>query len=285
MEGRGPGTVTRLPEHQGQLTRRCRCDRRRTDRWPGTSTTASSSRTAAPSSWSRSASSRRTAASSTRCPPSSTPARRRPGCGRHVLRQAAVAGRTRPGGRRARIRDDLCDFLAAPRLPVELWAWYAAYDHVVLAPAVGGDARPAQADPAVHPGDPAALGGGRLPADPGAGRDRHRRPGRCRGSPAPAGRSAQTGCCTSEWAQHAVTGRRGGNATRSGANIARARLDDVNWTVDIPADILPTLPPLAGRPAAPAGRRRSPCPPPSSRSGPTPSRCSRCGPCWRPCRR
>jgi hypothetical protein len=34
---------------------------------------------------------------------------------------------------RARIRDDLLEFLTAPGLPVELWAWYAAYDHVVLA--------------------------------------------------------------------------------------------------------------------------------------------------------
>lgn len=34
---------------------------------------------------------------------------------------------------RIRIRDDLQAFLTAPRLPIELWAWYAAYDHVVLA--------------------------------------------------------------------------------------------------------------------------------------------------------
>jgi hypothetical protein len=34
---------------------------------------------------------------------------------------------------RSRIRDDLAEFLLAPGLPVELWAWYAAYDHVVLA--------------------------------------------------------------------------------------------------------------------------------------------------------
>jgi hypothetical protein len=34
---------------------------------------------------------------------------------------------------RARIRDDLLEFLLEPGLPVELWAWFAAYDHVVLA--------------------------------------------------------------------------------------------------------------------------------------------------------
>ena len=33
---------------------------------------------------------------------------------------------------RARIRDHLYEFLMAPGLPIELWAWYAAYDHVVL---------------------------------------------------------------------------------------------------------------------------------------------------------
>ncbi|SDP23903.1 protein of unknown function [Nakamurella panacisegetis] len=33
---------------------------------------------------------------------------------------------------RSRIRDDLFAFLMAPGLPIELWAWYAAYDHVVL---------------------------------------------------------------------------------------------------------------------------------------------------------
>ncbi|GAA2012095.1 hypothetical protein J2S58_000784 [Nakamurella flavida] len=33
---------------------------------------------------------------------------------------------------RTRIRDELYAFLTAPGLPIELWAWYAAYDHVVL---------------------------------------------------------------------------------------------------------------------------------------------------------
>ncbi|MET3805005.1 hypothetical protein ABIB25_002005 [Nakamurella sp. UYEF19] len=34
---------------------------------------------------------------------------------------------------RTRIREDLYEFLVEPGLPIELWAWYAAYDHVVLA--------------------------------------------------------------------------------------------------------------------------------------------------------
>ena len=34
---------------------------------------------------------------------------------------------------RARIRDDLLSYLLAPGEPIELWAWMASYDHVVLA--------------------------------------------------------------------------------------------------------------------------------------------------------
>ncbi len=34
---------------------------------------------------------------------------------------------------RRQIRDELANFLLAPGLPVELWAWFAAYDHVALA--------------------------------------------------------------------------------------------------------------------------------------------------------
>src|SRR5438132_1518455 len=34
---------------------------------------------------------------------------------------------------RARIRDDLLSFLTDPGGEVELWAWFAAYDHVALA--------------------------------------------------------------------------------------------------------------------------------------------------------
>jgi hypothetical protein len=33
----------------------------------------------------------------------------------------------------ARIREDLLAFLTAPQEPIELWAWMAAYDHVMLA--------------------------------------------------------------------------------------------------------------------------------------------------------
>jgi hypothetical protein len=53
---------------------------------------------------------------------------------RHVLDRLPSPGD--PAWRsRARIRDDLYAFLTEPLggQPMELWAWYAAYDHVVLA--------------------------------------------------------------------------------------------------------------------------------------------------------
>jgi hypothetical protein len=34
---------------------------------------------------------------------------------------------------RAQIRDELLEFLLVPEEPIELWAWMASYDHVVLA--------------------------------------------------------------------------------------------------------------------------------------------------------
>ncbi len=39
---------------------------------------------------------------------------------------------------RRQIRDDLFAFMSAPREPIELWAWYAAYDHVALCQLWGG---------------------------------------------------------------------------------------------------------------------------------------------------
>ncbi len=51
---------------------------------------------------------------------------------RNVLEQlpapADPAWRTR-----ARIREELLSFLTGPAEEIELWAWYASYDHVVLA--------------------------------------------------------------------------------------------------------------------------------------------------------
>ena len=51
---------------------------------------------------------------------------------KHVLNQlpspASPAWRSR-----AKIRDDLLSFLSEPGEPIELWAWMASYDHVVLA--------------------------------------------------------------------------------------------------------------------------------------------------------
>lgn len=52
------------------------------------------------------------------------------------VRQNVLAKLPSPADRawrsRERIRDDLYTFLTEPGEPVELWAWYAAYDHVVL---------------------------------------------------------------------------------------------------------------------------------------------------------
>jgi 3' exoribonuclease, RNase T-like len=51
---------------------------------------------------------------------------------RHVL--GKLPGPADPAWRnRASIRDELHAFFAAPGLPIELWAWYSAYDHVTLA--------------------------------------------------------------------------------------------------------------------------------------------------------
>lgn len=54
---------------------------------------------------------------------------------RNVLNQLPSPG-DRAWRSRAEIRDDLRGFLTAPLRPreeIELWAWYAAYDHVALA--------------------------------------------------------------------------------------------------------------------------------------------------------
>jgi hypothetical protein len=51
---------------------------------------------------------------------------------RHVL--SKLPGPADPAWRsRDEIRRDLFDFMLAPGEPIELWAWMAAYDHVVLA--------------------------------------------------------------------------------------------------------------------------------------------------------
>ncbi len=51
---------------------------------------------------------------------------------RHVLNQ--LPSPSSPAWRsRDRIRDDLLEYLLEPAEPIELWAWMASYDHVVLA--------------------------------------------------------------------------------------------------------------------------------------------------------
>ena len=86
---------------------------------------------------------------------------------------------------RARIRDELLAYLLEPGEPIELWAWMASYDHVVLAQ-LWGDMRalPRQIPRFTHElrqlweaaGSPAAAAAGadaarragRRPAQPGA---------------------------------------------------------------------------------------------------------------------
>ena len=59
------------------------------------------------------------------------PTRAIPWVRRHVLDKLPSPGD--PAWRsRARIRDDLLAFLTEPGGEMELWAWFAAYDHVVL---------------------------------------------------------------------------------------------------------------------------------------------------------
>ena len=61
---------------------------------------------------------------------------------------------------RSAIRDEVLAFLTEPGLPIELWAWCAAYDHVARA-AVGRYDGVAQGHPAAHLRDPPVLGDGR----------------------------------------------------------------------------------------------------------------------------
>lgn len=60
------------------------------------------------------------------------PRRAGPWVRRHVLNKLPSPGDPSWRSRR-QIRDELHAFLAAPGLPIELWAWYAAYDHVAFA--------------------------------------------------------------------------------------------------------------------------------------------------------
>lgn len=63
----------------------------------------------------------------------------------HVLNQLPAPA-SRAWRSRAQIRDEVLAFLTADATPVELWAWYGAYDHVVLCQLWG-----------TMPGLPAAL--------------------------------------------------------------------------------------------------------------------------------
>ena len=56
---------------------------------------------------------------------------------KHVLSKLPPPADRAWRGRLA-IREDLLAFLLQPGEPIELWAWYAAYDHVALAQLWGG---------------------------------------------------------------------------------------------------------------------------------------------------
>ena len=59
------------------------------------------------------------------------PARAIPWVRQHVLPQLPSPA-DRAWRSRTRIRDDLLAYLTAPGEDIQLWAWYAAYDHVAL---------------------------------------------------------------------------------------------------------------------------------------------------------
>ena len=92
----------------------------------------------------------------------------RPTCCRSCRSPADPAWRSR-----ARIRDDLLEFLSPPGRDVELWAWIAAYDHVALCQLWGADAGAAAVASPVHPGAAPVLGGRRAAALPPAPDDAH----------------------------------------------------------------------------------------------------------------
>ncbi|WP_157606521.1 polyadenylate-specific 3'-exoribonuclease AS [Saccharomonospora cyanea] len=60
------------------------------------------------------------------------PAKAGPWVREHVLTKLPSPGDS-AWRSRERIRADLLDFFGRPRGGIELWAWYAAYDHVALA--------------------------------------------------------------------------------------------------------------------------------------------------------
>ena len=82
---------------------------------------------------------------------------------------------------REAIRTDLLAFMTEPGESIELWAWMAGYDHVVLAQLWGDMRALPRVDPALHPR--VAPAAGRTPA---RRRCRPRRPTSTTRSPTPA---------------------------------------------------------------------------------------------------
>lgn len=74
---------------------------------------------------------------------------------------------------RVAIREELYAFLTAPGLPVELWAWFAAYDHVVLAQLWGSMPELPRDVPRLTREIRQHWEAAGCPPIPGPGRDRH----------------------------------------------------------------------------------------------------------------
>lgn len=74
---------------------------------------------------------------------------------------------------RAAIRDEVLAFLTAPNLPIELWAWCAAYDHVALSQLWGDMPALPRAIPRVTYEIRQFWEMAGSPAAPSVGRERH----------------------------------------------------------------------------------------------------------------
>ena len=170
--------------------------------------------------------------------------------------QAAVAGRSRPGGPGRRSATSCYAFLAAPGLPVELWAWFAAYDHVVLAQLWGAMPDLPRDVPRLTREIRQHWEAAGFPPIPGPGTDRHdaladARLAYARWQVAQVVLDPQRGCgrtgpdCSRPMARaYPAIGAVPARRARPLPPVEPPRLFCVNWTIDIPADILPTLPPL-----------------------------------------
>ena len=94
---------------------------------------------------------------------------------------------------RERIRDDLLAFLLEPDCEIELWAWMAAYDHVVLVQLWGDMRALPRSDAAVHARAASTVGGRGSSGSSGAAGRISTTPWPTPDTTSPSGRSS-TGC-------------------------------------------------------------------------------------------